>query len=65
MYIFSVLQIALVFNYLCNAISNAFPCKFMPYFRRYKFFVISIGYMYMYMSVYWSAVRKSCWYKSI
>ena len=28
-------------NNLCNAISNAFPCKFMPYFRRYKFFVIS------------------------
>ena len=28
-------------NYLCYAISNAFPCKFMPYFRRYKFFVIS------------------------
>ena len=28
-------------NYLCYAISNAFSCKFMPYFRCYTLFVIS------------------------
>ena len=31
-------------NYLCYGIFNAFPCKFMSYFRRYKFFVIRVGY---------------------
>ena len=47
-------------NYLCYAISNAFPCKCMPYFRRYKFFVISCR-----IWVYMCDVRESRWYESI
>ena len=32
-------------NYLCYAISNAFSCKFMPYFRRYNSFLLfRVGY---------------------
>ena len=40
------------------AIFNAFPCKFVPYFRRYVFFLLfCVG--------YGRAVPESCWYESI
>ena len=46
------------------AISNAFSCKFMPYFRRYSSsLLIRVGYVCI-SSVYGSVVRESCLYKS-